>query len=47
MASSVVRLVNFELYNSSEFLQLLTFRKVEESVYTNSSVLASSVTIFS
>lgn len=47
MAGSVVTVANSEFYNTKRPLHPHTFRKVEESVYTSSSVLASSVTIFS
>jgi len=40
-------MVNFGIYYKLPLLDLPTFRKVEESVYTSSSVLPSSVTTFS
>jgi hypothetical protein len=40
-------MVNFGIYYKLSLLDLPTFRKVEESVYTSSSVLPSSVTTFS
>jgi hypothetical protein len=40
-------MVNFGIYYNLPLLDLPTFRKVDESVYTSSSVLPSSVTTFS
>jgi len=40
-------MVNSGIYYNLPLLDLLTFRKVEESVYTSSSVLPSSATTFS
>jgi len=47
MAFLVETMVNFAIYYNLPLLYLPTFRKVEESVYTSSSVLPSSVTTFS